>query len=136
MTMFNFFKKIFKINKTNKTNVEKYDAGELTIEQWNSLFKTPADRLDMIFKNELFLNNCFKYHAHNCINKCTKITYEFKINIDFLANEYEISYADIGQYFSHMKMFTQFNNSFIFKGLYQSQSHLHSDYLVFEKIKE
>lgn len=130
--MFNFLKKIFK----KKSNIEKYDSGKLTIEQWNKKFNSPEDRLNIIFHDDVFLEKCFKNHVHRCINSYTKITYDFYLTIEQIKNQFNISYSTIYTYFYGLQTMQLCGKSFIFKGLYQSQSHLHSDYLVFEKIKE
>lgn len=66
----------------------------------------------------------------------TKITYDFYLTIEQIKNQFNISYSTIYTYFYGLQAMQLCGKSFIFKGLYQSQSHLHSDYLVFEKIKE
>lgn len=133
MKVFKFLKNIF---KNKKSNIEKFDSGLLTIQQWNNKFNTPADRLNIIFQDDIFLSKCFKMHAHSCINSYSKITYDFNLNIEFLKNSFNISYPDIYSYFNSMQLNTKCGKLFIFKGLYYSQSTTHSDYLKFQKIKE
>lgn len=131
--MFNFFSKFF---KKKKSLIDKFNDGQLSIEEWNSQFKTPADHLNLIIENTQFLNDCFKKHAHMCIHRMKKISYEFIIDIQLVKQVFGISYPDIRNFFKKMPLNKKCGKSFIFKGLYLSQSISGSDYLKFEKYKE